>query len=84
MIDFFITPNAARVIELENGNKLNMTRIDPYGFIKLSLEHGQMPESLKDALYTDWGQAELAARKYVSQRQTVLAEIKDKAPAKKV
>lgn len=76
MNDFHIPINTPRVIELEGGNKLRMTRHDPYGFIRLSLEHGQMPDSLKDQSFTDWPAAELAAKKYVEQRQTVVAEIK--------
>lgn len=83
MHDFATPINTPREIDLENGNKLRLTRTDPYGFIYLSLEHGQMPDSLKDAAFTDWSAAETAAKKYVSQRQSVLAEIKHKdAPAK--
>lgn len=67
-----------RVIELENGNKLNLTRKDPYGFIYLSLDRGALPTYLAGAAFTDWSAAKLAAEKYVSQRQTVVAELKDK------
>lgn len=82
MHDFAIPVNTPRIFELENGNKLKLTRHDPYGFIRLSLEHGQMPDSLKDASFTDWPAAEMAAKKYIEQRQSVVAEIKHTASKK--
>lgn len=78
--DFEVRPSNVRVIELENGNKLNMTRNDPYGLITFSLERGQLPDSLKGASFTEWSFAEKAANSYVLQRQSVLAEIKIKEP----
>ncbi len=83
MQDFSFSPPKVRTIELENGNKLNLTITDPYGFIHLSLERGQLPDNLKDMSYTDWHHAEIAAKKYVADRQSVLAEIKVKEPIKK-
>lgn len=73
-------PVASRVrsIELENGNKLNMTARDPYGLIYLSLDHGSLPDSLKGAAYTDWGQAERAAKSYIDQRKAVVEELSKK------
>lgn len=82
MMDFEVAPSSTRVINLENGNKLNITRTDPYGAIVFSLEHGQLPEWIKGS-YTDWHQAEIAAKKYTAERQEVIAEIKLKE-AKKV
>lgn len=79
MQDYEVSPPKTRTITLENGNKLNLTITDPYGAIVLSLEHGQLPASYKGA-YTDWHQAEKAAHRYVSERQAVVAEIKDKEP----
>lgn len=76
--DFQVTLNPVRTIELENGNKLNMTRRDPYGFIYFSLERGQLPDHLKDHAFTDWPIAEQAARQYVAKRQEAVAEIKEK------
>jgi len=81
--EFEVTPPKTRVVELENGNKLNMTRTDPYGFIVFSLERGQLPHHLKDASFTDWHHAEAAAKKYVLERQDIVAEITEKAPRKK-
>lgn len=75
--DFSVTPSSVRVIELENGNKLNLTKTDPYGAIVLSLAHGQLPASYK-GFYTSWDQAERAAQRYVAERQSVVAEITEK------
>lgn len=80
--DYDVTPPKTRTIELENGNKLNLTRTDPYGAIVLSLERGQLPEAFRGS-YTDWYQAEIAAHKYVLERQSVVAELKEKEPKKK-
>ena len=75
--EFDPVPSRTRVVELENGNKLNLTAKDPYGFIYLSLEHGPLPESFRGA-YTSWHHAEMAAQSYVRLRQDTLAEIKEK------
>lgn len=79
MNSFDPTPPNTRVIELESGNILRLTRTDPYGAIILSLERGQLPESYRGS-YTDWYQAEAAAKKYVLERQAVVAEIREKEP----
>lgn len=76
--DFEATPSRIRVIQLENGNELNLTATDPYGLISFSLKHGRLPDSLQGASFTDWHTAEIAAHKYVAQRQSVVAEIKVK------
>ena len=78
MNSFDPTPSNTRVIELGSGNKLRLTRTDPYGAIVLSLERGQLPESYRGS-YTDWYQAENAAKKYVLERQAVV-EIIEKEP----
>lgn len=75
--EFDPKPSRTRVVELENGNKLNLTAKDPYGFIYLSLEHGQMPQSFTGA-YTSWSHAEEAAKRYMRLRQDTLSEIKEK------
>lgn len=65
-----------RIIELDNGNKLRLTRKDPFGFIYLSLEKGGLPEAYKGA-FTDWGQARLAAEKYQRERNETVKEAVD-------
>lgn len=81
--DFQVVKDKVRTIALENGNKLNLTITDPYGFIHLSLEHGQLPAHLKDQQWTSWDLAEKAAQRYVAERQSVVAEIQHKDQAKK-
>lgn len=75
--EFEVVPDKVRTIELENGNKLFMTRSDPYGFITLSLMKGPLPDHLKDQSFTDWSFAIIAADKYLEQRKMVVKEIKD-------
>jgi hypothetical protein len=84
MNDFEISPSKVRFYDLENGNKLRLTNTDPYGFITFSLEHGQLPVHLAGACWTDWRTAEIAANKYIGERQSVVAEQKHKEPIKKV
>lgn len=71
MMDFNETANKTRSIELDNGNKINMTRTDPYGAIVLSLEHGQLPDAMKGASFTSWEYAERAAQAYINERRRV-------------
>lgn len=75
------TPNI-RTYDLENGNRLNLKRVDPYGFIYLSLDKGQMPVMYAGA-YTDWTSARRAAEGYIATRQSAIAELKDREPKKK-
>lgn len=68
MLDEFYDPSKddprVKVVELDN-NKLIMKRTDPYGFIALSFERGQLPESLKGH-YTTWEQARAAVENYLT------------------
>lgn len=70
-------------IDLENGNKLNLTRRDPFGFIYLSLEKGTLPPNLAGSCWTDWDQAKIAAMGYVRERQDTVAEIREKTAFKR-
>lgn len=77
-------PSRLRTIKLENGNTLRLEAKDPYGFIYLSLEHGQLPDHLKDAAFTGWYEAEKAAERYQNDRKMAIAEIQiEETPAKK-
>jgi hypothetical protein len=78
MMEFNPRPERTRSIELENGNKINMTRTDPYGAIVLSLEKGQLPENLKGGSYTSWDQAERAAQAYITERQNLVKDARPK------
>jgi hypothetical protein len=70
-MDFSEQEEKTRSFELDNGNKLNLTRTDPYGAIVLSLEHGQLPDALKGGSYTSWDHAEIAAKAYIDERRRV-------------
>lgn len=53
------TPSEVRAVKeiiLKDG-KYNLTRVNPYGFIKISAERGQLPDKLK-GWYTTWEDAE--------------------------
>lgn len=65
-------------IELDNGNKLNLVRKDPFGFIYMSLDKGQLPVTYAGSAYTDWSQAKIAALAYVRERQDTVAEFTEK------
>jgi hypothetical protein len=66
-----------RVYDLENGNKLHLKRVDPYGFVYLNLDKGQLPLAYTGS-YTDWFHARLAAEKYIQERKDAFAEIERK------
>jgi hypothetical protein len=71
-----------RVYDLENGNKLHLKRVDPYGFVYLSLDKGQLPAGYADVAYTDWHNARVAAEKYIYDRNDALAELNKKNETK--
>lgn len=57
-----------RSMTLDNGNKINFTRKDPYGFWFISYEKGQVPESLQGA-YTSYDRALVDVKGYLTQKQ---------------
>lgn len=63
-----------RVLELKNGNKVHIKKQDPYGFWRVSMERGQIPDTLKGE-YTSANEAEKAVRHYLmnDHRRTVEA-----------
>lgn len=61
-------------IILKDG-KYNLTRLNPYGFIKISAERGQVPESLQGS-YTTYDQAEVALRAYLGSKGREIIEVK--------
>lgn len=88
MLDEFHDPSRddprVKVIELDN-NKLVMKRTDPYGFISLNFERGQLPESLKGQ-YTTWEAARAAVENYLTLkgREEVTPPEPNPIPKKKV
>lgn len=55
-----------RILDLGN-NKIKLSREDPYGFVKISYERGQLPESLKGQ-YTSFDEARKALKLYLEQK----------------
>lgn len=66
-----------RQFQLENGNILYAKQSDPYGFWRLSLDKGQLPPWL-DQDFNEWGQVLTAVKKYGTQRELAITELKDK------
>lgn len=67
-----------QIIELENGNRLNLVRRDPFGFIYLHLDKGSLPAHLQGSAFTDWDMAKKAAYAYVKSRQEAVEELQNK------
>ena len=68
-----------QVLELDN-NKMVLKRTDPYGFIYISFERGQVPESLKGA-YTTWEAAKAAVNNYLAEKgREVITPAEEPAP----
>ncbi len=66
-----------RVFDLENGNKLIAKQTDPYGFWRLSLEKGTLPQWL-DQSFNEWGQVLKAVDRYGRERQLAISEVRNK------
>lgn len=58
-----------RSVELDNGNKYNVTPQGQHGFCKISMERGQIPAEL-DGWYTTFDQAKFAITQYVEKQKT--------------
>jgi hypothetical protein len=52
-----------RSYTLKNGNKVNISKTDPYGFWEVHMEKGQLPDKLKGQ-YTTPMEAEKAVTSY--------------------
>lgn len=50
------------------GRTLNFKRTDPYGFWRISYPAGEMPEGLKDEMFTSVDLAVLAAKTFFAKR----------------
>lgn len=66
-----------KVIDLGN-NKLVMKRTDPFGFISVNLEKGQLPEYLKGN-YTTWEACKIDVDKYLEERGKIVKEVVQEA-----
>jgi len=56
-----------RVLDLGN-NKIYFKYTDPYGFIQVNFDKGQMPESLKGS-YTSLDAAKIAVKNYLANKK---------------
>lgn len=61
------TNDRVRVIDLGN-NKIYMKQTDPYGFIYINFDKGQLPEDLKSA-FTSFEYAKRAIDQYLSRKK---------------
>lgn len=68
-----------KTVDLGN-NTLVMKRTDPYGFISIHLEKGQIPEYLKGN-YTTWEAAKADVDKYLTERNKVVKEVAQEQPS---
>lgn len=50
-------------------NKIFFRFTDPYGFVALSIEKGQLPTALKTASYTSLDQALTAVKNYLNSKK---------------
>lgn len=66
-----------RVFDLENGNKLIAKQTDPYGFWRLNLDKGMLPQWL-DQDFNEWSQVVRAVEKYGHQRKLAIADARPK------
>lgn len=64
-----------RYFDLENGNKLIAKQTDPYGFWRLNLDKGQLPQWL-DQDFNEWSQVLKAVEIYGHQRKQAISEVK--------
>ncbi len=64
-----------RVLDLDNGNKIRVTREDPFGFWYVSYEKGQIPEHLKGS-YTSFDEAKKAINSYLTNKKREVTSVK--------
>ena len=56
-----------RVFHLENGNKIHIKAEDPYGFWRINLDKGNLPEKLK-GMYTSVEMARKDVERYLAEK----------------
>lgn len=64
------THSRERTYPYGTSNTLRARREDPYGFIRFSLEKGQLPEALDNRAFTTWEEAEKALNAFLETRKT--------------
>jgi hypothetical protein len=72
-LDVFVDQDGnAREREREldiGGNKIYFRYTDPYGFISLAIDKGQLPTYLKQASFTSFDQALVAVKNYLNNKK---------------
>lgn len=63
-----------RSFDLSNGNKLYAERTDPYGFWRLHLDKGQLPERYL-GYYTTWDAVVEDVQRYETDRKLAAEEV---------
>jgi hypothetical protein len=63
-----------RTFDLDNGNKLLAKQTDPYGFWRIHIAHGSLPQWL-DQDFNEWSQVLKAVDRYMFERKEALGEI---------
>jgi hypothetical protein len=76
MEDFAQPEDRVRFVEVGN-NKLFMKRVDPYGFVYVNYERGELPQELKGA-YTSFEAARTGIQKYLAKKDREASEVKTK------
>lgn len=51
------------------GNTIYLRATDPYGFVTLSIEKGQLPSHLKTATFTSFEYARIAVQNYLNNKK---------------
>jgi hypothetical protein len=74
VIDLTQPEDRVRFVEVGN-NKLFMKRVDPYGFVYLNYERGELPQELKGA-YTSFETAQIGIQKYLAAKGREASEEK--------
>lgn len=72
--DFNPDTTSRRTYELEGGNKLYAERKNPYGFIRIHFDKGQIPENLASD-YTSYPEADKAIQIYLNTKGRTLTNV---------
>lgn len=65
-----------RTVILDNGNKIHMKRSDPFGFIAVNWDKGQMPAKLKGQ-FTSFDEARRAVDGYLAELNRAVVGTQD-------
>ncbi len=66
-----------RVVTVDNGADFHIKQEDPFGFWRISREHGQVPKHLS-GVYTSYDRAKKAVDLYINNQPKPVKETKEK------